>query len=259
MKVSVTWLVACCAAASIGCATLGSADGEPDYAKDAQTNLERGEHAFEGSNYIEAQKYFEYVRQRYPFLDAAKEAELRIADTLFAREQYIEARDAYQNFIKMHPTYPKVDYAAFRAALTHYKDIPSDFFLLPPSEEKDQTEVKNAVRAMNDFIRQYPKSAHVEEAKEIVADARRRLAKHELYVAEFYARREKWRAVANRLETVANQFRGLGFDEEALFGLHDAYVKLNEPDKAKQALQEIIARMPGTRAAERAKAMLAKS
>lgn len=246
-------------AITLGCATTGGAEGEPSYAQDAETNMQRGNEAFEGKNYAEAQKYFEFVRTTYPFLAAAREAELRVADTLFAREQFIEARDAYHNFVKLHPSSPKVDYAAFRAALTHYEDIPSDFFLLPPAEEKDQVEVKNAVRAMNDFIRQYPKSEHLDEAKRIVEDARRRLAKHELYVAEFYAKREKWRAVANRLETVVSQYPGIGFDEEALFGLHDAYTRLDEKEKAKKALEEVISRLPGTDAAEKAKALLGRS
>src|SRR5919198_1067585 len=218
-----------------GCATLSTTgEVEPDYAQDAETNLARGNQAFESRNYAEALKYFEHVRSRYPYLDVAKRAELRIADTHFAREEYIEARDAYLNFVKLHPTWPKVDYAAFRASLTHYKEIPSDFFLLPPSEDRA-------------------------EADQILADARKRLARHELYVASFYKRRERWRAVANRLETVAEEYQGLGFDEEALFGLHDAYTHLNEKEKARKALEEILARMPGTRAAEKARALLGAS
>ena len=242
-----------------GCVTLKATDGQPSYADDAQTNLTRGNEAFKHRDFVDALKYFEYVRSRYPYLDAAKEAELRIADVYFEREEYIEAREAYLNFAKLHPTWPKVDYAAFRAAFTHYKEIPADFFLLPPSEEKDQAEVRNALRAMQEFIRQHPKSEYVPQAESIVAETRRRLARHEIYVASFYARRERWRAVVARLETVATEYQGLGFDEEVLFGLHDAYTHLNEKDKARKALEEILARMPGTRAAAKAQALLAKS
>jgi outer membrane protein assembly factor BamD len=241
------------------CATLSTGEGEPSYGKDAETNLARGIDAFTHRDYPSALKYFEYVRSRYPYLDAAKESELRIADTYFAREEYLEAREAYLSFVKLHPTYPKVDYASFRAALTHHKEIPSDFFLLPPPEEKDQSEVRNALRAMQEFIRQYPKSEYVQQAEAMVTDTRRRLARHELYVASFYARRERWRAVANRLETVASEYQGLGLDEAALFGLHDAYTRLNEKEKARKALEEILARMPGTPAAEKARALLAKT
>lgn len=243
----------------LACATMTGAEGEPDYSSDAETNLKKGNEDFENRNYLEAQKYFEYVRAKYPYLEAAKEAELRVADTLFEREQYLEARDAYESFVKLHPTYPKVDYAAYRAALTHYKQIPSDFFILPPSEEKDQTEIVAALKAMTDFLRTYPKSDYSAKAQEVVQDTRKRLARHELYVAGFYQKREKWRGVVNRLETVARDYQGIGFDEEALFGLYDAYTHLHEPEKAKAALQEVITRMPGTPAAEKAKKLLAKS
>ncbi len=244
------------AAGISGCATLSSDPGQPDYANDADTNLVRGNEAFESRNYLEAEKYFQYVRTKYPFLDAAREAELRLADSLFMREQYIEARDAYQTFVKLHPSWPKVDYAAFQAAMTHYKEIPSDFFLLPSAAEKDQTEVKAALRAMNDFIRTYPDSEHKAKAQQTVDDTRRRLAAHEMYVARFYASRERWKAVVARLENVIAQYPGLGFDEEALFELHDACLRLDDKEKAKKALEEIIQRMPGTPAAAKAKSLL---
>ena len=64
---------------------------------------------------------------------------------------------------------------------------------------------------------------------------------------------------ADALAQVEFPVAGLGFDEDALFGLHEAYLKLNQPEKAKAALQELIKRMPGTPAAEKAKRLLAQS
>lgn len=241
------------------CATTGDGGAEPDYASSAEENLKKGDEALESKNYAEAEKYFDHVRSKYPFLEAAREAELKVADTHFEREKFTEARDSYQNFVKLHPTHPRVDYAAFRAALTHVKDVPSDFFLLPPSYEKDQGDVKGTVRAMNDFIRQYPDSKYLPEAKSAVEDARRRLAKHELYVAQFYKKRERWKGAAGRFENVSKNFPGLGYDEEALLGLHEAYSKLGEPEKAKGALKLLIERMPGTPAAARAQNLLGGS
>jgi outer membrane protein assembly factor BamD len=242
-----------------GCKTASQEGaGEPDYASDADTNLQRGTEALGGKNYLEAERYFEYVKTKYPFLEAAKEAELKLADTDFERERFLEARDRYQNFIKLHPTHPKVDYAAYRAALTHYKEIPSDFFLLPPSKEKDQVEVRGTLSAMNDFVRQYPNSEYVAEAKKLVDEARKRLADHEVYVAEFYAKREKWPAVINRYKKVLEDFSGLGYDEQAYFGIYDAYLQLKDTPRAVETLRSIVAKMPGTSAAERAQKLLAR-
>lgn len=227
-----------------------------EFAADAQANLTKGNESLRTKDYLDAEKYFEYVKTKYPYLDAAKEAEIRLADTDFDRERYTEARDRYNNFVKLHPTHPKVDYAAFRAALTHYKDMPSEFFILPPSKEKDQSQVRAANKALTDFVRSYPNSIYQPEAKRILDDTRRRLAQHELYVADFYAKRDKWPAVAQRLETVAQKFSGLGYDETVLFRLHDVYGKMKDKSRAEDALRRIISRFPGTPAASKAQQLL---
>src|SRR5215469_7935017 len=129
--------------------------GEPDYASEASTNLKRGDEALESSQYQLAEKYFEYVKTKFPFLEASRQAELRLADVSFERELWSEAADRYNGFVKLHPTHAKVDYAAYRAALSHYRDIPGDWFLLPPSSEKDQTQVRAAWEALNEFTKTY--------------------------------------------------------------------------------------------------------
>jgi len=236
-----------------GCKTITT---EVDFASDAKTNLARGNEALKNHSYAEAEKYFDYVRTKYPFIDASKEAELRLADVDFEREQFTEARDRYTNFAKLHPTHPKADYAAFRAAVCHYKQMPGDFFLIPPSYEKEQVAIRNTLTSMEEFVKNYPLSSYVPEAKKIINEVARRLAQHEMYVADFYQKRGRWAAVVGRLENVVNKYPGVGYDERALFRLHEAYLKVNNPERAQEVLKKIIERFPGTEAAERAKKML---
>ncbi len=244
---------------SLSCASVSSffsGNDDPVYSTDGEENLKKGIAAMESRNYIEASKYFEFTRTKFPFLEAAKEAELKLADCSFEQEKYVEARDRYQNFVRLHPTHPKVDYAAFHAAETHFKDIPSDFFLLPPSIEKDQLELKGALIALNEFVRLYPKSEHQEDAKKIIADVRRRLAKHELYVAEFYEKREKWPAVIGRLTVVQKNFSGVGFDAKAAFGLYDAHMALKQPAEARAVLVAFVTDFPKDERASEAKQLI---
>jgi outer membrane protein assembly factor BamD len=241
----------------LGCQLFsGGENAEPTYAGKADENLRLGRQALSNKNFVEAGKYFEFVRTKYPFLDAAKEAELLLADNDFEREQYSEARDRYEGFVKIHPNHAKVDYAAYRAALTHYKEIPSDFFVLPPPHEKDQAAIRAAAQAMADFIRQYPKSGYQEEAHAIEGDARRRLARHELYVADFYTTRQRWPAVAGRLEVLVTKYAGTGIDRDAYLRLHDVYRKLREPRKATDALERLVAKYPDSPEAARAHRLL---
>ncbi|MBN8231335.1 outer membrane protein assembly factor BamD [Corallococcus macrosporus] len=243
-------LMTSCAALSAGPA------GEPDYATQAAENLALGEAALEDKDFLKAEKYFDHVRTKFPYLEAAREAELKLADLDFAREMFPESRDKFDSFIKLHPTHPKVDYAAYRAALSYVEEFPSEFFALPPSYEKEQKPMYDALRAMNGFLRQYPDSQYAKDAKVHADDARQRLARHELYVASFYAKRERWKAVAQRLEGLLKDYPGTPLEEEALFDLHNAYVKLNDTERAQNTLREVLKRLPGTPAAQRAQKML---
>jgi outer membrane protein assembly factor BamD len=226
------------------------------YAADAETNLKLGNEHLDSKAYPEAAKYFEYVRTKFPYLEASKEAELKLGDVDFGREKYSESRDRYNNFIKLHPTHPKVDYAAFRAALTHYKDIPSDFFLFPPADQKDQADVRAAMNSMGDFLKTYPTSTHKAEAEKVYQQVRKRLADHELYVADFYRSRDRWPAVVGRLQVIEKDFADVGYDEKVYFGLHEAYSKLKDEQKAKEALRALIQRKPDSDAAKKAEKLL---
>ncbi len=245
------------ACASFG--TFASLEGnDVQFASDAEENMRKGDEAMESKNYAEAAAYFEFVKTKYPFLELAKTAELRLADADFEREHFVEARDRYQNFVRLHPTHARIDYAAYQGALTHYKEIPADFFVLPPSTEKDQVEVRNALSAMNEFTLNYPKSELGPEAKKIIGEVKLRLAEHELYVASFYARRDRWPAVVTRLKVVLNKFSGIGLDEQVSFDLSEAYLKLSQPANAREVLQQYATQFPDTEGAKRAHKLMAK-
>jgi outer membrane protein assembly factor BamD len=238
--------------------TLHGMEGRPQegFEVSAELNLQRAQSALKDHNYDEATKFFDYVRTRYPFQDASKVAELGLADTDFEKQEWDAARDRYQNFVKAHPTNAQADYAAYRAALTYWKDAPSDFVLLPPQYEKDLTPVKNALTAMRAFTRDWPQSKYVPEAKKVIGESETILARQDMYVSDFYAKREHYQGAANRLELLVKDYDQSELVNEALFKLHDLYGKLKEPQKAKDALRRIVERAPGSKEAQEAQKLL---
>lgn len=254
LRVVTTLVVMLLSASCVSFGTFAGQEGEVQFSNDAEENMRKGDDAMAGKNFQEAASYFEFVKTKYPYLELAKTAELRLGDADFERDRFIEARDRYQNFVRLHPTHPKVDYAAYRGALTHYKEIPSDFFLLPPASEKDQVEVRNALTAMIEFTRSYPGSDFIPEAKKVMDDVRLRLAEHELYVADFYSNRnrERWPAVITRLNVVAKNYSGIGLDERVAFGLYNAHLKMNDPVKAREALENYAKAFPDAPGAKKA-------
>jgi outer membrane protein assembly factor BamD len=221
-----------------------SLGGELTYGKNAEENYVAGEQELKAGNHAEAVKFFEHVRTKFPFSKYAALSELRLADVKFDEERWAEAAEAYKEFVKLRPNHERVDDAAFRAGLAHWKDGPSTFVLFPPSHEKDQQAVREAEAAFATFVQNYPGSKHAAEARDLLARARAQLAEHEWYVAEFYRKRGHWAGAAGRFDALVKKYPGSPREAEALFRLAEAYGKLDERFRAQQALQELIQKHP---------------
>jgi len=137
-----------------------------------------------------------------------------------------------------------VDYAQYRIALSYYKDIPSDFFIFPPSTEKDQTSVKDARGAFEEYLRLFPSSENAEEAKKLLADVLGRLAEHEMAVADFYLDHSRYPAAVNRLTKLIADYPTSALAPEAMVKLAKAYLELNDRDAARATLEKFLQDFP---------------
>lgn len=242
----------------LACATAHTtASGEVLYGKTAEEDYLAGVDLLAKSEWTTAQKLLEHVRTKYPFSKYAALAELRLADAKFKQEKYTEAAEAYEAFVKLHPTHDEADYAAYRVALSHLKDAPMDFVLLPASFEKDQRQLRAAAESFKAFLKAHPGTKFQAEAERQLADAQGRLAAHEWYVASFYFKREHWAGAAGRLETLVKDYPGSKREPEALLLLARAYLAEQEGFRAQQALQKFLARYPQDPRRPEAEALLA--
>lgn len=236
-------LLAVFALGSAGCAYFEAA-GEVSYKNDALGNFQAGEEALKDGRHLDALKFFDHVRYKFPYSAQAALADLAIADTNFDREKYLEAIDGYRNFLKLHPNHPKADYAQFRIALSYYNDIPSDFFIFPPSTEKDQTSVRDARGAFEEFLKLYPCSELAAEAAKSHAEVLARLAKHEMAVADFYLNRDRYQAAVSRLNRLVADYPKSELAPQALVKLAKAYVELNDKESARSTLERLLKDYP---------------
>src|SRR5262245_6366862 len=194
--------------AGAGCATSDDGGKPLTYSLTAKQNYEKGLAELKEENYGEASRYFSFVKQKFPFSKYAVLAELAMADTQYERGNYQEAIDAYKNFVRLHPTHEKVEdgYVAFRICQCYVKEMPDDFFLVPPAYEKDQTAVHDALRELNDFVDKYPDSTYMKQALQDRREVLRRLIEHEVYVARFYLDRDAPQAAILRLEGALKRY-----------------------------------------------------
>ena len=238
------WPLAAAAALALGaCAKSVPA---VKYESQAEQEYSAGVNALEGRDFPDAQKILERVRTKYPYSKYGALAELRLADLRYEQGKFIEAADAYQTFVKIHPSSPQVDYAAYRAAMSRWADAPTDFFLFPPVHERDLAQISKAADGLASFVEKFPGSRFAPDAREKLAKARDILAERDWYAFEFYKKREKWQGAAFRLERLMKDFPGSAREPEALWQLADMYVKLSERFKAQKTLQMLIVKYPAS-------------
>jgi outer membrane protein assembly factor BamD len=219
---------------------------------DAATNAEkayrRGLQEKEGATFMEATRYFEWVKNNFPYSQYAALSELALADMAFERDDFTTASTTYADFAKNHPSHPKAAYAAYRVGVASFRDRPSEWFMLPPAFEKDQTTVKAALDALQKFTLTYPASEYVPEAKRLVAECRERLGKHERYVADFYFKRDAWKGAAGRYLVLADQYGDLDNGKvrgEALWLAGQSYSRLGDGPHEREVLSRLVQEAPG--------------
>ncbi|HET9624782.1 MAG TPA: outer membrane protein assembly factor BamD, partial [Kofleriaceae bacterium] len=245
-------------AAGLGCGGKATA-GAVEYSVSAQKNYDKGLKELEDKDWLAAAKYFGFIKTRFPYSKYAVLAELRLADAEFGAEQYLEAIDSYRLFIKFHPTHEMVanGYCSFRIGEGYAKQLPNDFWLFPPSTEKDQSATEDAAQELKSFLDKYPDSPYRDKAKDIVTKVGKRLADHEWYVATYYWDRGKPMGTVFRLRRLLERYRGVGYDEEALWLLGRAYVAIAQPDRARGVWSELVGKFPKSSRAGDARSALA--
>jgi outer membrane protein assembly factor BamD len=244
-------------ALAVAVAACKSSGPKRTFESPAEEDYVVGVEDLKAENFPEAQRLFERVRNKYPYSKYAALSELRLADLRYDQGRFVEAAEAYQTFVKLHPNHPEIDYAAWRTALSRWEDAPSDFFAFPPVYERDLAQVALARDALEAFIKKYPDSTYAPEARKLLAKAKGVLAQRDWYVAGFYRDRGKWQGAAYRLERILKEFPGSDKEPEALYQLAEMYLKLGERFRAQQALQQLVVRHPESKLKAPAEKLLA--
>jgi outer membrane protein assembly factor BamD len=201
--------------------------------------FQEGEEFYGAKRYEDAIAQYKKVRDAYASTELSTSAELRIADSYFESERFIEASSAYEEFRKLHPTHQKAPYALYRAGLSN--------FSLITGIDRDQTPQKNTVVYFEQFLKLYPKSEFAPDVVEKLEAVRSQQLQYEQYVAEFYYRTEKYGAVIKRLEDALVAFPKNSLHDQTWYLIGAAYLKSGEADKAREAFNRLSTDYPDSK------------
>ncbi len=226
------------------CATTGTSSVK----KSPETSFKEAEELSAKGHYDEAIAQWKKVKESYRSPEIAAMAELKIADAYYAKEAWIEAAAAYEDFRKLHPGNAKAGYALYRMALSHYNQI--------EKIDTDQTPVKNAVTTLEMFLKQYPQSEYVKDANDKLTLCRLKIAQYELYVGRFYFRTGKYISAVGRLEGVLKKYPGTAVMDETLYYLGASYLQVGESAKGKDTLNKLVKEFPASEFTQKARKLL---
>lgn len=176
----------------------------------------------EQGDYPSAMEGFQRVARGPSYIVYSPLARLRFADALFFQEKYEEAVEAYRAFIETSAGDPNVHYAFYRLAESKVRSIASDFFLVPPSDRRDQKRVRSALQSLLDFVARYPDSPYLPEATVMLDRMTATVASFEMEVARFYLSREKPAGAVQRLRQLLKDVPRTARQEETRAALVEA-------------------------------------
>jgi outer membrane protein assembly factor BamD len=168
-------------------------------------------------------------KSRFPYSKYAAEAELLIANAHYELDQFTEAAIAYEQFVKLHPKHPKIDFALFRIGESYWQDAPEEI-------DREQDYTLKAIAEWEKLIARMPDSPYAKQAKDLVSQGKRRVAESIAFVIRFYCKQEVWHACAYRAIQLADEYAE--FQDLRVEALEKAVGALEKVADAKVAAPE---------------------
>jgi outer membrane protein assembly factor BamD len=209
-----------------GCSTLRSWFSSEDENADASQLMSDGLDNMDSGNYKAATEDFQKLKDRYPYSKLAVTAELKMADTLYLTEEYDQARDAYNEFEKLHPKHPEIPYVMYQKAMCQFMQM--------TTLDREQTHTLKAKEEFERLIARFPNNVYADRARKNLRKCLIFLADHEIYVGNFYFRQGHYGAALGRYTYVIKTYPDLGQYSEALEGISKCRQKLATEASVKQ-------------------------
>ena len=193
----------------------------------------------------EAIKTYEQLQAAYPSSKYSMQSKLETPYALYKRERYDEAIDKLNDFIKIYPNHFSTPYAFYLRGIIaedKSKSILDEF--ITDNAQRDVSSVKNAMNYYLALMDKFPNTEYAIESKAKLVTLRNILARHELFVAIFYTKKEAYIASINRCKYIIEKFPNTPSVPAALHLIAHNYEKINAPKLAEDSRRVLKASYP---------------
>ena len=187
---------------------------------------EEGREALEKGDALFAAKKFNEAEILFPQSIWAPRSVLMAAYAYYSQAYYGDAIFEYERYLKTYPKDKNQVYAHYMIGLSYYENI--------QDEKKDLRPLLKAKDKFLFLLSEYPNTDFSLDAKfklDLIADI---LASKEIYLANYYIKKEKWIPAINRLKVIINDYNETIYVEEALHRLVEIHYKIGLELEAKK-------------------------
>ena len=142
------------------------------------------------------------------------------------------AINEFQEFLAFYPTNRRADYAQYKLALAHFRQM--------RAPERDQTETREAVKEFERFDERYPDSSLMPEAKARLREARDRLSRSNYNVGYYYFRQRWYPGAIDRFKALLKDDPAYTSRDAVYFYLAESLINTKRPAEALPYFERLL-------------------
>ena len=178
---------------------------------------------------------FGTLEARFPFSTYSQQSILDLAFAYYDFGQKDQTIVECDRFIDLYPNHPNLDYAFYLRALSNLEKG-QPFFQEIFGQDVSKYDITRLKDAYDDFLlitNRFKGSKYAKDASNRLIFLRDSMAKHEVYVANYYFKRGAFLASSERSKYMLEKYPGAPATKDALIILIESYNKLEMIDLAK--------------------------
>lgn len=201
-----------------------------------------------------ARLLFKEIMHLYPDSIYSRRAKIGIADSYFRQKDsasLIMAATEYQEFVNLYPNSPDAVYAKMQIAMCYYKQ--------KRSAGRDQSNNKEALKALESLVRQYPDTKEAQDAKDKIKKIRLILAEHYFRIGKSNYQLKAFKGAVVRFKQVMDDYPDYPNVDKLFYYTGSCYYKMRNLDSALSFFQKIINSHPKSKYLKKSKKMIKKT
>ncbi|GAA4818499.1 outer membrane protein assembly factor BamD [Litoribaculum gwangyangense] len=187
--------------------------------EDIATKFKMGEDLYNEGKFAKANRLFAQIVPDYRGKPQAEKLMYLYSNSFYKMEDFYTSGYQFERFASGYPNSEKLEEASFLGAKSYY--------MLSPIYTKDQTETKEAIEKLQEFINLFPDSQYVAEANTLIKELDYKLEKKAFEIAKQYkviapGYTKDFNAAIKSFDNFLFDFPGSILREDAMFHRLDA-------------------------------------